>query len=140
MLPYKVKLNIYDANANVKLSSKQKELYIDLDGDYQEGNEKAIDNYEIIKQLLRNIFLINSKYKFAEETQSINTVDDTKKLKYYIFYDYDKKSMDIIFIQIMTSEYLTIHELQHITQIIYYNLQTFFCCKLKEPIIYLPKP
>jgi hypothetical protein len=123
--PYKVKIDIYDGN-NIR-SPKQKEL-------------SSTNCYDKIKNIIKDIFAINSKYKFVEETQTINTHDDQKQIKYYIYYDHDKKTISIIFIQICISTFFTINELKHITELVYYNLQHFLECKLDEPVIYLPKP
>ena len=123
---YKVIFNIYDGNK--KVSSKQKDL------------ANSTDSYNTIKDMLKNLFTINSKYKFVEETQTITTFDDKKQLKYYMHYDHDKKMVSIIFIQNTSSSFFTINELKHITELIYYNLQHFLECKLDEPVIYLPKP
>jgi hypothetical protein len=126
--PFKIKIVLYNGKLQFpKPSKKQKEI---ADSFYC---------YEIIADIMKEIFKINSKYKFIETTHSISSHDEKKQLRFVYHIDNETKIHTIHFIQYCESSYFKIEELKYISEIIHVNLQKDMECLLEKPIIYLDK-
>jgi hypothetical protein len=122
---FKIKFVIYNGKLQqTKLSKKQKEI---IDSFYC---------YEIIADIIKEIFKINSKYKFINGTHSISSHDEKNQLRFVYHTDHQTNIHTIYFNQICESSF-KMEELKYISEIIHVNLQKDMGCILEKPIIYL---
>jgi len=124
-LPFKIKIVIYNGKLQEeKLSKKQKEM------------THSFYCYEIVTDIIKELFKINSKYKFINSTHAISSIDEKKQLRFIYDIDHQKKIHTIHFNQFCESSF-KMEELKYISEIIHINLQKDMECILEKPIIYL---
>lgn len=122
--PYQIKFRIY--NGNERHTRRQKEI------------ANSFYCYEFIKDIVKDIFRINSKYKFIETTHSIGSHDEKKQLRIVHETNFQTKNSLVHFIQYCESSYFCMNELKYISELLHFHLQNWFDCRLEPPIIYLP--
>jgi hypothetical protein len=124
-LPFKFKIVLYNGKLQKSKPSKKQQEITD-----------SFYCYEIIADIIKEIFKINSKYKFIESTHSITSNDEKKQLKFIYHTDHQTNIHTIHFNQFGESSF-KMEELKYISEIIHINLQKDMGCILEKPIIYL---